>query len=249
MTEEKMTQYLNAWYEQGEKDCKTEAYAYVTDFVKVPALDSTSYQKMRWKIKEGVMAEIEVQQYPAEGDGTISFRFKKPRIASEKNIKVSGIFVVINGETNPAMENAFEKVDQLILGRSFNPTEAIIPFPVLAVEELISLPHTDHTPTIGLAFKKLQENAAGVVCKNQVAFETSLLPEIKTSCLSCHADSSTDAYKRFDMTTSPATLCEEFSSRGGILYEMAVKGRAGHTPIVNPQASNRFKRAFSLWNI
>lgn len=246
MSEEKMTELLQAWYDEGENECPTQEFAYVTNFVKVPTMNDNTSKKLSWKMKNDIFAEVEIKKYATESDGSVSFQIKKPRIGTKNNLKVAGLYLVINGEVNQ-LENAFLKIDQIIQGRDFDQNETIIPFSVISTETIITVPRPDSSPTLGLAFNSLEESALTQECLNTNTFDQNLYPEIKTSCLSCHGDSSSDAYKRFNLNQSVSEVCKQFSANPDIVFEVGVKGKLSHPVISNVGNANRFKRAFTLW--
>lgn len=245
MSTEKMTALLTAWYEQGEKDCQAEQYAYVTSFVKIGPETDSAFKRLRWKMDAGTVAEVEIQKYKQEQDGSVSYRLRKPRIATQENLIIEGLYLVVNGETNP-LENAFSRIKALVNGKSFEEKD-ILPFPVLSVDNLITIPRASSSTELALAFSRF-EKAQTQTCKQFNIFRDSLYPEVKASCLKCHSGT-TEAAQRLNMNVDMEVLCQEFTQRSGVLSDIALKGKLEHPTIANPQASSRFKKALGLWNV
>jgi hypothetical protein len=146
MSEEKMRELLSAWYEAGEKDCTDRHFQYVSEFVEIPQNDN--FQSVTLKVSEDVSIQLDVQKYIVEGDGLTSWRLKKPRLMTKKDVEVTGLGIIIDGETHP-LENAFEKIKQFVFGKEWT-QDTIQPFPVLSTESLITIPRKVNQPKFAI---------------------------------------------------------------------------------------------------
>ncbi len=264
---------LEAWWTHGANQCHG-LNGFVTTSIPLPAdlptLESGKFKALRWDLSllapkvpglENAYFEIEAQRFNAAGTGFPgSFRWRKPRIATERAaVAFRGIRILLNKTFNP-LENAYLGLFGVVPpGPVFAGAESLGEFPVLSSSPMILIEKRGFGDEVSIAFDKISV-AAPMGCKNQAGFQSNAIPAfVAGKCFDCHgggpdrARGTLPARALFSMADEAPVFCAKALSRveranldNSALITYPLQGSGGH-PIVNGVSLPELKQSWLTW--